>query len=125
LEACLCFSNDAGIQTLNADHRGKQTATNVLSFATFDDEDLVIPPGGPVPLGDIVMALETIAGEAAAAGLPLRHHVQHMIAHGVLHLLGYDHEHDDDATVMEDLERDILKSLGVADPYASSEQIAS
>lgn len=109
----LSFTDDAAIAKLNAEFRGKTGPTNVLSF-----------PAAPMPgphgrhLGDIAIAYETVAREAAAAGLSLADHAAHMIVHGVLHLAGYDHQTDNEAEEMEALERAILARLGVADPYA-------
>jgi probable rRNA maturation factor len=119
--------DDARIAGLNAEFRGKPTPTNVLSWPS--DERGTSHPGGmperPVPgdaddpesLGDIAIAYDTCVAEAAAAGKPLADHVAHLVVHGVLHLLGHDHENDADAAVMEALEVRILASLGVSDPY--------
>ena len=104
------FTGDARILELNREWRGKASATNVLSFPS---------PANPEDhLGDVALAFETCQREAAEQGKPLSDHLQHLVAHGVLHLIGYDHEDDADAQVMEDLERQILESLGVSDPYA-------
>ena len=115
-EVSLVFADDARIRALNRQYRGKDRPTNVLSFpaAPLDSGRL-----GP-PLGDIVMARETIAAEAAAEGLNFTDHLTHLIIHGFLHLVGYDHETDDEAAVMEQLETAILGRLGIADPYAES-----
>lgn len=119
--------NDARIAVLNADFRDKPQPTNVLSWpseergADFVGEvpDLPEPgaPDDPEPLGDIAIAWETCAREAEAQGKPMAEHVTHLIVHGVLHLLGYDHVEDEDAALMEGLEVRILASLGVSDPY--------
>ena len=101
---------DSRLQALNAAFRGKDSPTNVLSFPG---------PDAAAHLGDIALALGVCAREAAEQGKTLAAHLQHLTAHGVLHLLGYDHETDADAEVMEAKERRILASLGVADPYAS------
>ena len=74
-------------------------------------------PGIPAPLGDVILAFETIASEASAQGKTLNDHVAHLVVHGVLHIVGFDHETDADAETMEDLERRILDVMGVADPY--------
>ena len=104
------LADDVEVKALNAQFRGKDAATNVLSFpAPANPED---------HLGDVALAFETCRREAVEQGKPLSDHLQHLVAHGVLHLIGYDHESDADAQVMEDLERRILESLGVADPYA-------
>lgn len=123
----LMGGDDARIAALNADFRGKPSPTNVLSWPAEDlapDTPGAAPvapdpgtPDDPAELGDIALALETCQREADAAGLPLDHHVLHLIVHGTLHLLGYDHVHDADAARMEGLEVAILATLGVADPY--------
>jgi probable rRNA maturation factor len=120
-EVSILLADDATVRRLNAAHRGQERATNVLSFPTFDPLPSAAPgqvPPGPVPLGDVVLALETVRAEAAAAGKRLSDHVSHLVVHGCLHLLGYDHQTAEDATLMEGLERAILDRLGIADPYA-------
>jgi probable rRNA maturation factor len=112
-ELSLVFTDDAHIRRLNRRFRKKASATNVLSFPA--------PPGnagrlGPI-LGDVVLARETVVREAAAEGLTIEAHVAHLILHGFLHLLGYDHEDEADATTMERLETAILGGLGISDPY--------
>jgi probable rRNA maturation factor len=104
------LTNDAEIRDLNARFRGKDQPTNVLSF-----------PAGENPhghLGDVALALGTCSAEARAQGKPLADHLQHLVAHGVLHLVGYDHQDEGEAEAMEALERKILATLGVPDPYA-------
>ena len=95
--------------------RGQGKPTNVLSFPT--PADLPVPQGEARPLGDIVLARGVIAREAIEQGKTLRDHTVHLIVHGTLHLLGFDHEADDDALEMEALEMSILKGLGISDPY--------
>jgi len=114
-EISLVLADDAYIRTLNRDHRGKDRATDVLSFPQFDGD----PSGGPGPvlLGDVVVAFETAAGDAKREGKALADHLAHLIVHGVLHLAGHDHEDAHEAEAMESLERAALASLGVADPY--------
>jgi probable rRNA maturation factor len=112
-EVSLVFTDDAHVQRLNATYRGKDYATNVLSFPGT----AVGARPGPM-LGDIVLAAETIRREADAERLPLADHLTHLLIHGFLHLLGYDHEDDAEAAVMEGLETAILARLGIADPYA-------
>ena len=115
-EACVALSDDAQVAELNKSYLGKAAPTNVLSF----------PAGPTIPidenearfLGDVVLAFETLQREAGALGLPVEHHMQHLVVHGLLHLLGYDHGTDVEAQAMEDLEVRILKRLGIADPYA-------
>lgn len=114
-EVAVLFTDDAAIARINAEWRGKDKPTNVLSFPA--------PPGMPVPegeprfLGDIVLAHGVIAREAAEQGKSLHDHTAHLIVHGTLHLLGYDHESEAEAEDMERLEADILKGLGISDPY--------
>jgi probable rRNA maturation factor len=110
----LVFTDDASVRVLNRDYRGKDKPTNVLSFPA---PQLVPGRFGPL-IGDIVVARETVAAESAADGLTFADHLTHLIVHGFLHLVGYDHETDDEAAVMEGLETSILQQLGIADPYA-------
>ncbi len=117
VEMGLRLTDDEEIHALNRDWRGMDKPTNVLSFAL--DEDAVVP-GAPVPLGDVVVAFDTCAREAADEGKTLADHLRHLVVHGTLHLLGFDHEDDAEADIMEDAERRILAGLGVSDPYAGS-----
>jgi probable rRNA maturation factor len=109
------LTDDAAVRGLNALWRGIDKPTNVLSFPA--------PAGSPspghasTPLGDIAIACETTAREAEAEGKPLGDHLAHLAVHGFLHLLGYDHEQDAQAEAMEQVERDVLRRLGVPDPY--------
>lgn len=118
-ELSLLFTDDATIAGLNRDWRGKPKPTNVLSFQAVAIDETAAEMA--VPLGDIVFGFETVAKEAAEAGLTLADHITHLLVHGLLHLLGYDHEEDAAATAMEQLEAAILARLGIADPYAGSE----
>jgi probable rRNA maturation factor len=117
--ASVVLGDDALLRSLNRTYRGKDASTNVLSFP-FQ------PPPGPEQgryLGDVVLAAETVAREAGEqATLPV-HHLQHLVVHGLLHLLGFDHEDDDQAETMERLEAQILATLGIADPYAPAGQV--
>ena len=113
------FVNDAEIKTLNAQFRHKDKATNVLSFPMIDDfSDLDAQPKQlPIELGDIVLAYETIAQEAALEDKQLADHVSHLLVHGLLHLFGYDHMTKKDEKEMEALEVAILSEIGIANPY--------
>ncbi len=116
-EASVVLASDALVRKLNRAHRGKDAPTNVLSFP------FQRPPGAGEDagnyLGDIVLAAETVRREAAERGIEPRHHFQHLVVHGVLHLMGYDHDTDAAAAEMEGLETDVLAAIGVADPYAA------
>ncbi|ESY77515.1 rRNA maturation factor [Mesorhizobium sp. LNHC221B00] len=114
-ELSIVFSDDAHIRTLNADWRGKDKPTNVLSFPAFPHVK-----DGPLPpmLGDIVLAAETVAREAALEDKPVENHITHLVIHGLLHLMGYDHETDTEAEAMEAVERAALARLAIPDPYA-------
>ncbi|MBI6630055.1 rRNA maturation RNase YbeY [Pontibaca salina] len=122
-EIALLGCNDARIAALNGDFRGKPEPTNVLSwpsqnFAAAPDGAMPVAPRGPDPeLGDIAIAYETCRSEARELGKPLKAHVTHLVVHGVLHLLGFDHERDADAVLMERIETEILGKLGLDDPY--------
>lgn len=111
LSVTLVLSNDAEIRTLNKNYRRKDKPTNVLSFP---DGTML---NGVKQLGDVVLAYETIAREAAEQGKKLKDHLTHLTIHGVLHLLGYDHESENDAEIMETLEIAILSSMAIANPY--------
>jgi probable rRNA maturation factor len=113
-ELSVVFTDDAAIQMLNKEWRGKDGPTNVLSFP----QESAFPQESGL-LGDIVLASETVAREAALAGKPVQDHIAHLLVHGFLHLLGYDHAADDEAEKMEELERVALGRLGIADPYAT------
>lgn len=108
-------------RALNRHYRGKDYATNVLSFPAELPEGL--PPGVRLPLlGDIVLCAPVVAREAREQGKPLNAHYAHLTVHGVLHLLGWDHEDDKEAEAMEQLERQILATLGLPDPYAAERE---
>ena len=113
----LALTNDAEMRVLNRTWRGKDAPTNVLSFPA--DEEI----SEPGFLGDVVLAYEIARKEAREQGITLADHVSHLVVHGVLHLLGYDHKND--AERMENLEREILGSLGIADPYAETDAARS
>ncbi len=110
---CLRFSSDDVVRQLNAQWRDKDKVTDVLSFPMQDDE---INP--EESLGDIIIAQPFVAGEASRLDLPEADHVIHLIVHGTLHLLGYDHIEDDEAEVMQRMENKIMAKLGLHQPYA-------
>ncbi len=116
--AAIALSNDAAVRRLNATYRGKDAATNVLSFPAPDVPAMPGTPNAPRALGDVVLAAETVLAEATAAGIPPAHHFQHLLIHGVLHLIGYDHLTDAEAEAMEALETTLLARLGIADPHS-------
>jgi probable rRNA maturation factor len=113
-EAALMLSCDAEVRKLNAEFRGQDKPTNVLSFPA---SPLPGFPADEAPLGDIVIARETVLREAAEEGKRPLDHLAHLTVHGLLHLAGFDHETAEEASAMEALERDILASIGIADPY--------
>lgn len=120
-EVSVVLTSDAAVQALNREWRGKDAPTNVLSFAVRDAGAPPPPPGVPETLGDVIVAYETTAAEAAEGGTTLKAHLCHLLVHGVLHLVGYDHLDDSDAEEMEGLESEVLAGLGIDDPYAGIE----
>jgi probable rRNA maturation factor len=117
VEVSFRFTDDATIAELNTDWRGKPEATDVLSFPVADDATPCVP-GTPRLLGDVVLAFETCSRDAAGLERPLGDHVRHLLVHGLLHLLQFDHRTPGEAAAMEALEIAILDELGVPDPYA-------
>ncbi|MGH6746741.1 rRNA maturation RNase YbeY [Novosphingobium sp.] len=120
LLASLLFTTDEEVHVLNREWRAKDKPTNVLSFPMLERADLLAlaPDGPPEMLGDLALAFETCAREAAEKGVPVEHHASHLIVHGLLHLAGLDHEISDaDAEAMEVLETKALALIGIADPY--------
>jgi probable rRNA maturation factor len=115
----LLLADDAAIRKLNAEFRKIDKPTNVLSFPAPD-----MPGEAASALGDIALACETCAREAAEEGKPLAHHLSHLVVHGVLHLLGYDHMDETEADEMEALETEVLAALGIPDPYADHREAA-
>ena len=129
VEMSLVLADDALVQTLNRDYRDKDKPTNVLSFALLDDLDdtdedaddvLAREDGMPILIGDVILAFETVQREALEQGKSFEDHLTHLVIHGVLHLLGYDHQSDPDADRMERLETSILARMGIADPYSAN-----
>jgi probable rRNA maturation factor len=119
VELSVRLTSDEEVHALNAEWRGKDKPTNVLSFpmAAGDELEAVADPGPELMLGDIILAGGICAAEAADKGLPLESHAAHLMIHGTLHLLGYDHMDDDSAADMEAREIRALARLGIADPY--------
>jgi len=125
-EIGLLACDDARIAVLNAEFRGKEVPTNVLSWPAFSPPVPEEPPGlpgeGPLFIGDIALGYDTCAREAAEAGIPLGDHAAHLVVHATLHLLGHDHGEDAEAEAMEAIETKALASMGIADPYSREER---
>jgi probable rRNA maturation factor len=119
IEASIVLANDDLVQVLNREYRGKDKPTNVLSFASMDD-DSPVPDEGPYPIGDIILAFQTVDREATEEGKFFKDHFIHLVVHGTLHLLGYDHMTDDDANIMEAAEIRILEKLHIQNPYTET-----
>ncbi len=114
------LGSDARIRELNARYRGRNRATDVLSFPTLTPAELAAADRRPAPLllGDIFLAFETVRADAVREGKPFEAHLAHLLVHGLLHLLGHDHERETEAAAMEDAERRILAALGLPEPRA-------
>ena len=117
-ELAVMLTDDAGIRTLNNNWRGIDKPTNVLSFPALQPRGPQRENDAPRMLGDIAIAYETTRREADDEQKPFAHHLSHLAVHGFLHLIGHDHEKDQEAETMESLEREILSQLGIPDPYA-------
>ena len=115
-EASVVLGSDALLRRLNRTYRGKDAPTNVLSFPYQPPPGAAGHAGGY--LGDVVLAAETVRTEAAERGVAPGHHLQHLVVHGLLHLLGFDHQTEAEADAMEGLETDVLAAIGIADPHA-------
>jgi rRNA maturation RNase YbeY len=117
-EVSIVFTSNVEVQKLNATYRGKNKPTNVLSFPSglfkSEKEHQQVPA---IPLGDVVLGYETVKQEATEQDIAFPDHLSHLLIHGFLHLLGYDHELNDDAEIMEALEIQHLKTLGIKNPY--------
>jgi len=129
MEVSIVLADDDMVRGLNRSYRDRDEATNVLSFPALEGAALASPgprpDGAPVMLGDVAVAFETARTEALAEDKPLAHHLVHLVVHGVLHLLGYDHHDPVAAEIMEKLEAEVLAGLGVPDPYAPRPRAAS
>lgn len=122
-ELSVVLADNNMVRDLNRDYRGKDKPTNVLSFAQLDGEDGWEEPElpGPCALGDLILAFETVRDEATEAGKSFESHFFHLVIHGMLHLLGYDHLEEDEAEEMESLEIQILSGFGIKNPYITEE----
>lgn len=123
LEVSVVLANDDLLQVLNREYRDMDKPTNVLTFATLDSDDPP-PPDGPFPLGDVILSYQTIDRESAEQGKFFRDHFVHMIVHGTLHLVGYDHMTEDEANIMETLEIRILERMHIQNPYMDNMSMA-
>ena len=119
-EATIVLTDDAEMRALNRAWRGKDSSTNVLSFPAGCSPGAIASE--PRPLGDVVLAAETVLAEAADRDIPAADHAVHLVVHGMLHLFGFEHERDEEAETMEALETKVLSALGIADPYAEDAQ---
>ncbi|MBF0620843.1 MAG: rRNA maturation RNase YbeY [Magnetococcales bacterium] len=119
IEVSVLLTDDPGIQAYNADYRGMDKPTNVLSFAMEEGDDL---PTDSVPirfLGDLILSLDSCVRESDERAILFENHLIHLVVHGVLHLLGYDHERSEwEAERQESMERSVLAELNISDPYA-------
>jgi probable rRNA maturation factor len=123
-ELAVMLTDDEGIRTLNSNWRGIDKPTNVLSFPALQPTGPRGPDDAPLMLGDIAIAYQTTRKEADDEQKPFEHHLSHLAVHGYLHLIGYDHENDADADIMEGLETEILAQLGIPDPYSDPDPYA-
>ena len=120
VELSVRLTGDTEVHALNSEWRGKDKPTNVLSFPMAEADDLAAAamPGPELMLGDIILARGVCAAEAAEKAIPIESHAAHLMVHGTLHLLGYDHMDEDSAADMEAREIRALARIGIADPYA-------
>lgn len=122
VEVSVLLTDDGEVQRLNRDYRGKDLPTNVLSFPQIDGDFVAAVARAPaLLLGDIALAVGVCRDEAATRGIALHAHVTHLVAHGALHLVGHDHQDDDEADRMERIEARVMRRLGLHDPYEQDE----
>ena len=121
----VCLSNDEAVHKLNKEFRGMDKSTNVLSFANIDDDEFwdELSDAKEVELGDIILAFETLQKEADIKGISIYAHYCHLLVHGFLHILGFDHQEDEEAEEMEELETEILAAFSIDNPYREVEEI--
>lgn len=119
-ELSLVLSDDSEVRRLNAEHRGRDRSTNVLSFPMGEQ----LGPDGPIHLGDIVLSFETVMKEASRDGKSSEAHLSHLVVHGLLHLLGHDHAVEAEAAEMEGIEIAVMSELGYPDPYVAVPEAA-
>lgn len=120
-EVSILMTDNARVQILNRDYRHKDAPTNVLSFESGFLRSSYLPQDHPLFLGDIALAFETLEQEASAAGISFENHLSHLLVHGMLHLLAYDHLDDDQAKTMEALEISVLSKFNIPNPYELKE----
>jgi len=120
----VCLSNNEAVHKLNKEFRGMDKPTNVLSFANIDDDEFwdMLPQAKEVELGDIILAFETLQQEAEVKRISVYAHYCHLLVHGFLHILGFDHQDDKEAEEMEELETDILAAFSIENPYQEIEE---
>ncbi|MFA5592187.1 MAG: rRNA maturation RNase YbeY [Micavibrio sp.] len=123
IEASIVLANDDLACVLNRTYRGIDKSTNVLSFASLDSDD-PLPEEGPCPIGDIILAYQTVDRESQEQGKFFKEHFIHLVVHGTLHLLGYDHQTEDEANIMESLEIRILEKMNIQNPYIDNFSMA-
>jgi probable rRNA maturation factor len=123
-EIAILLTTDAQSQSLNLQFRGVDKPTNVLSFSALNVDCPPLMLGQPLFIGDIAIAAETVIREAGEQSKTVSNHLLHMVIHGTLHLLGYDHEEENEALKMETLERKVLETLNISDPYVAMEKMS-
>jgi probable rRNA maturation factor len=127
LQVCICLDTDAAVQTLNKQFANKDKSTNVLSFGAFEDDEVqqmvATPQPHILPIGDIILAYQTCAQQAQLIERSFTMHISHLVVHGTLHVLGYDHILPADAALSESTERRIMAALGFDDPYPDSDEV--